>query len=681
MKKSTVRISSYELDVYSLNTVIVGSGASGFNAADSLYTLGQTDIAIVTEGIRMGASRNTGSDKQTYYKLSLEGSAPDSVHRMAETLFNGGSMHGDIALVEAALSAKCFYKLVDIGVPFPHNRYGEYVGYKTDHDPGKRATSAGPLTSKYMTEKLEAQVKNKRIPIFDGYRVIGILTRENKDNGQKSTVGLAALNLDKLKDENMGLTLFNCTNIVYAVGGPAGMYLTSVYPESQTGASGIAFEAGVAGVNLTESQYGIASTRFRWNLSGTYQQVIPRYVSTAQDGSDEQEFLTPYFESPGKLMDAVFLKGYQWPFDPRKVWHGGSSLIDLLVYQETQVKGRKAYLDFTRNPVSGSQDGQLNFSLLGQEAYTYLEKSGVLFGTPIERLAKMNMPAIELYKSNGIDLFKEYLEIDVCAQHNNGGLLGNIWWESNIKHFFPVGEVCGTFGVYRPGGSALNSTQVGSFRAAQYISRRYTEDPLDTERFLSEITPRTRELLNLSKKIKDSLTNASNVFERRHSIQENMTKNGAHIRSLRSCEEGMAFCRNQLRDLLSGLKIRHIQELPEVFINRDMLITQFVYLSAIREYIQKGGKSRGSYLIQDEQGELPVAGLSEAFRLANDTGALNASVCEVSLDIGQSQDQEQDLNQNQPQCKFAWKETRPIPQTEDWFENIWNDFRQDKIID
>ena len=53
------------------------------------------------------------------------------------------------------------------------------------------------------------------------------------------------------------------------------MYGSTVYPTSQTGATGIALEAGVVGRNLTESQYGIASIKFRWNLSGTYQQVLP----------------------------------------------------------------------------------------------------------------------------------------------------------------------------------------------------------------------------------------------------------------------------------------------------------------------------------------------------------------------------------------------------------------------
>ena len=50
-----------------------------------------------------------------------------------------------------------------------------------------------------------------------------------------------------------------------------------------------------------------------------------------------------------------------------------------------------------------------------------------------------------------------------------------------LKHFFPVGEVNGSHGVYRPGGSALNSGQVGSMRAAAYIAHCYQEKPLSGE--------------------------------------------------------------------------------------------------------------------------------------------------------------------------------------------------------
>ena len=103
MKKSTVTLDGLTIPVYSLNTVVVGSGAAGLNAADRLNAFGQRDIAIVTESMNSGTSRNTGSDKQTYYKLTLGGGADDSVFDMAETLFFGGAMHGDLALVEAAI--------------------------------------------------------------------------------------------------------------------------------------------------------------------------------------------------------------------------------------------------------------------------------------------------------------------------------------------------------------------------------------------------------------------------------------------------------------------------------------------------------------------------------------------------------------------------------------------------
>ena len=75
--------------MYSLNTVVVGTGAAGYNAADRLFGYGQTDVAIVTEHVLAGTSRNTGSDKQTYYKLTLSGGDADSVREMAETLFAG----------------------------------------------------------------------------------------------------------------------------------------------------------------------------------------------------------------------------------------------------------------------------------------------------------------------------------------------------------------------------------------------------------------------------------------------------------------------------------------------------------------------------------------------------------------------------------------------------------------
>ena len=90
------------------DAVVIGTGCAGYNAADWLYDLGVKNVAIITEGKNIGTSRNTGSDKQTYYKLSLAGDAPDSVMNMARTLFDGGAMDGDVALAEAAKKVYAF---------------------------------------------------------------------------------------------------------------------------------------------------------------------------------------------------------------------------------------------------------------------------------------------------------------------------------------------------------------------------------------------------------------------------------------------------------------------------------------------------------------------------------------------------------------------------------------------
>ncbi len=656
------------MSLYSLNTLIIGSGAASLNAAVNLVENGQTDIAIVTDQWGAGTSNNTGSDKQTYYKLSLSGDLPDSPKEMANDLFKGGCMHGDIALCEAQNSVQAFFHLVSLGVRFPHDRYGAYVGYKTDHDPRERATSAGPLTSNLMFKALAKNVEKKEIKVFNNFEIIALLT-DNK-NGEKKVIGAIALDLNNLESNNFGFVVFNTTNVVLGTGGPAGIYKTSVYPDSQIGSSGLAFEIGAVGNNLTESQYGLASIKFRWNLSGTYQQVIPRYVSTDKYGNDEQEFLNHYFPDMGKLATAIFLKGYQWPFDPRKVYNYGSSLIDVLVYQETVVKGRRAFLDFQKNPSGANILEDFSFDTLSEEAYSYLEKSGALFGKPIERLAKMNQPAIDLYKAHNIDITKEYLEIAVCAQHNNGGLKGNLWWESNIKHLFPVGEVNGTHGVYRPGGSALNSGQVGSLRAAKFITSRYKEEPISESEFLKAAENQIKTKLEFSQKIiKQKNSNVEFLRFSRYQIQKTMSACGAQIRGLEKINAAVEKGWELYGKLKTEMKIPSVKNLPAALKNIDLCLTHVLYLEAIKEYLEQGGKSRGSYLVMDEDGKKPNNELGNEwkFSLNEEETFVNKKILEIYLD----------KNFN---IQKNWIDIRPIPDEDTWFENVWNKFMKDEII-
>jgi len=416
---------------------------------------------------------------------------------------------------------------------------------------------------------------------------------------------------------------------------------------------------GAKAQSLPESQYGLASIKFRWNVSGTYMQVIPKFISTDADGkSNEREFMREYFSSSGEMNSMIFLKGYQWPFDPRKVV-GGSSIVDILVYIETVLKGRRVFLDFRSN---GSG---LDFKSLNGEAYEYLEKSGALFGTPIERLKKMNEPAISLYLDHGIDIRKEALEIAVCAQHNNGGLAGNIWWEStNIRHLFPIGEVNGSHGVYRPGGSALNSGQVSGFRVAEYISNRYSGNSLDVVKVRRIAEKKLREILAWIEKSSKSKKNWKDV---RLEFQSRMSKAAAHIRSPKTLEDSASDAWKQWKDLRkTGCSFKNIAGMIEAVRNLQLCFAHAVYIDAVKKEVEDGVGSRGSAIVLDDKGIQAHSKLGADWKFLPENTEFRNKVLETVATI-------------EGKVQNRWVPRRELPNDDAWFETAWASFRKGEI--
>ena len=608
---------------YTFDTVIVGTGCAGYNCADWLYTLGRRDLAIVTRGRLSGASRNTGSDKQTYYKLSLASGRPDSVRKMARDLCAGGGVNAGVALAEAAGSTRSFMKLVNLGVPFPCNEYGEFVGYQTDHDHSGRATSAGPYTSKYMTEALERAVLEKGIPILEGLTAFHLFTLHGR------VTGLACID-EAGESEAAGLVIFHCNQLVIATGGEAAAYWDSVYPESQTGALGMLVRAGVRLVNLNHWQYGLASTKFRWNVSGSYQQALPRYVSVGADGF-EHEFLTEAFPNPAEMLGRIFLKGYQWPFDAQKA--EGSSKIDLLVQQEC-AKGRRVFLDFRRNP-SGMGSG---FGLIPEEAKKYLEHSGALLLTPYQRLQKLNPAAIGLYREHGIDLSNEMLEIAVCAQHQNGGADVDVNWQTSVTGLYAVGEAAGTFGAYRPGGTALNSAQVGSLRAAEHIARTGRRHPP------APIAADELERLQHDLRGYQCAQGLSHALIRQK-FQQAMSRHAAN----RRCLPQIRMLRREIGEVLRN--IPHMLASDGTFASLIETIDILTAQEAVLFAMETAGEAMGSY-----------------------GGALYLDASGNVLPENPAHSQDRLITQDHI-CRL--QKPLPIPEADIWFETVWAQYRKE----
>ncbi|MDD3153592.1 MAG: FAD-binding protein [Victivallaceae bacterium] len=625
-----------------IHTLVVGSGAAGLASALRLETLGVAPLAVYTEGLAMGTSINAGSDKQTYYKLGMYGDEADSPICMARDLARGGAVHGDIALAEAATSPAGFFFLTGLGVPFPHDHYGQYAGYKTDHDPRRRATSCGPYTSREMCRKMIVELRRREIEVVEHRVLIRLLVAENRCFG-----GIFA-DTDAPANSECFETVY-AENTVFAVGGPGGLYADSVYPKGHTGAIGVALEAGAKARNLPESQFGLASIQFRWNVSGSYMQVLPRFVSTAPDGSEEREFLRESFDSIEEMYNLIFLKGYQWPFAAGHV--PGSSLIDILVHRETKERGRRVFLDYRTDPAD------LKIDALSEECREYLTHSGALGRTPLARLEKLNAPAIELYREHQIDLASEMLEIAVCAQHNNGGLAADAFWQSeNIAGLFPVGEVNGSHGVTRPGGTALNAGQCGALRAAEWIaahkSEKHAPDKL-LSALLEEVRPGTQTSCRCDWRrdcaaLQERMSRVGGFLRERHSITVALAENAA----ARRCY-AIAFP--------SGLSGR---EYAQLWRTRSLLFAEKTYLEAILFTIDSKVGSRGGAAILDSKGECIHPRLR--CRMVPENPEFRKQVLET-------------LPRSEGESVSSWQAARPVPVPDGWFETIWREYRDKEI--
>ena len=501
-------------------------------------------------------------------------------------------------------------KLALLGVPFPCNEWGEFVGYQTDHDTTQRATSAGPLTSKMMVERLSESVEARGVRREDGLKLLSILT-----DGKNRVCGA-------LFHGKGGFTAVNARFVILCTGGAATAYQRVVFPVQQQGASGAAIHAGAACNNLCYWQYGLASLKVRWNVSGSYQQAIPRYT----DGKNE--FLQPFFRDRGDMLDSVFLKGYQWPFDARKL--GGSSRVDMAV-AALNARGGHAYMDFTREVDGGAFEG------LGGEARAYLENCGATQRTPIERLAAINQKAIDFYASHGLDLHREPLEVAVCAQHSNGGLLIDEWWRTSVQGLYAAGECAGAFGMYRPGGSALNETQVGSLRAALHIIHHGGLEKNESEEaFLNAARDDlARETAYFSRTTGDG--RAAKVLAQ---ARADMDAYAGAMRDLDKMREMLARVQAYLDEGIAGSTPEETAEL------RDTLLVQRAALSAMLCQAQFAGEAGHGFVQRSVAKDAPEA-RNFAFETRGDETRA------VAL--------------------------RPLPQGGGWFETVWRRYLSDEV--
>jgi hypothetical protein len=126
-------------------------------------------------------------------------------------------------------------------------------------------------------------------------------------------------------------------------------------------------------------------------------------------------------------------------------------------------------------------------------------------------------------------------------------------------------------------------------------------------------------------------------------------------------EERISLALEEIKELLEILAgsavIAGLNDLSLFYRLKDLLICQFVYLSAMKDYIAQGGKSRGSALYHDKNGAKTHPALPDECGAKLDNGELAALVQEIIYQNGQ--------------CAASWRAVKAIPRPDDFFENVW----------
>ncbi|ENN84596.1 fumarate reductase/succinate dehydrogenase flavoprotein [Rhizobium freirei PRF 81] len=626
----TVRLAGLDVPVYRAGCVVVGSGAAGLRAAVEMKRR-RDDVVIMSQSAWGGTSACSGSDKQTLHTANTADQG-DNFKAMARAIRAGGAMDEDTAYVEAVGSARMMASLQFLGLPLPQDPLGGTLRYQTDHDEVGRATSCGPRTSRLMVKVLAEEAIRLGVPFFNHTTAVRILTQGEGEH--RRVVGVLAIRASDRSDANQfGLALFACEVLVLAAGGPGELYRDSVYPNGCFGSLGLALEAGVELVNLTESQFGIGTRRegFPWNLSGTYVQAIPHIYSVDADGT-EHHFLAQYYRTTQEMASNVFRKGYQWPFHSTRMLDFGSSLVDLAIFRESAA-GRRVFMDFNRNPLPVPGDLPFDLSRLDDDVKRYLGNAGAGQEMPIQRLRHMNPLAIELYRRYKVDIAAEPLEFAVNNQHMNGGIMVDTWGRSSLRGCYAIGEAAGTHGVTRPGGAALNAGQVFGTRVAEHIGARGQARTAPTADILAVAEAGAIEILAILRP--DSFLTVKTI---RSQVQSRMSDKAGLICDADGVCEALAEARKLNAEIKEkGIAFERAAEAGRALQWRQTALASEAVLGALDYFIRNGGGSRGARAICDPDGELvPIAnsGPLEDYRFRKERGVHREEQIIVRLDSG-----------------------------------------------
>jgi hypothetical protein len=152
-------------------------------------------------------------------------------------------------------------------------------------------------------------------------------------------------------------------------------------------------------------------------------------------------------------------------------------------------------------------------------------------------------------------------------------------------------------------------------------------------------------------------------------IRRRMTVAGSIVRDRKKVSTAAAEAFSLLAGINGKIGASSTRELAGCFKISDACLTHLIWLEAIKSYIEKNGRSRGSYLITNNDKQV-ITDFSFP--------VLDIDLCkydrEVEKDI-------QEVSFRKGKIIISGVKVREIPLQDLWFEKVWKDYLEDNFIE
>jgi hypothetical protein len=148
-----------------------------------------------------------------------------------------------------------------------------------------------------------------------------------------------------------------------------------------------------------------------------------------------------------------------------------------------------------------------------------------------------------------------------------------------------------------------------------------------------------------------------------------MSGAGNIIRSRQKAIRASSEAFSLLENIKNEVGASSAKELADCFRISDNCLAHLIYIEAIRIYIEMNGRSRGSYIITNDE-ELTVHDKSSP--------GVNFELCRYDRDVEVNI---LEIAYRDSKIKIDIAKVREIPVQDLWFERVWKDYLEDNFIE